>query len=117
MRHLLVAAMVAIAFGMAAAPVQADEVASATVSGACYADDDTTEDDADRNGASDSAGVTVTDDPGASVSEPDEDSTEEGLNACAEAAQNGEEPGAGSHATVSVTAGDETVEVSTTALP
>lgn len=107
MRHLLIAAMVAIAFGMAAAPVQADEVASASVEGEC---------NYGEQGASDSAGVTVSDDPGASEDLPEQENVEEGISACQSAAEDGSQPGPGSHVGASASAAGEDVSVSSSAV-
>lgn len=107
MRHILLAAMVAIAFGLSAAPVQAEDVASASVEGEC---------NYGEQGASDSAGVTVSDDPGASEDLPEQSNVEEGVSACQSAAENGDTPDGGSHVGASASAGGEDVSVSSSAV-
>lgn len=67
--------------------------------GACHYDGD---------GGQDSAGVGT-----AEVDAPDQQATSSGLEACADAASNGDRPDGGSYLAVTVEAGDEEVTVST----
>lgn len=111
MRHILAAAVIVLALATAAAPAGAHGSHSATVevSGACNPQDD---------GASDSASVTVTDHPDASVSQPDEGNVEAALASCAEDAAAGQQPGPGSHLTVTVYQdGEEAASAGTGDLP
>lgn len=108
MRHILAAAVIVLALATAAAPAGADS-ATIEASGACNPQDD---------GASDSASVTVTDAPDASAETPDEGNVEAALTSCAEGAAAGQQPGPGSHLTVTVYQdGEEAASAGTGDLP
>lgn len=110
MRHLLIAAMIAIAFGMAAAPAQATDLVGASASGSCHYD---------GAGGSDSTSVGVDDEavPPHSVEYPDEATVQDGAEACANAAANGETPGGGSHLAASASAVDGAVQADASTVP
>jgi hypothetical protein len=101
MRNVLLAVIVATTIGLAMVP--ASNAASVTVEGACYYN---------GNGAQDSA--TVTDAP--SVDGPSQDNVEEGVNACANAAQDGSSPDGGSHVGASADAAGQSASVSSTTI-
>lgn len=106
MRNVLLALMVATAFGMVAAPVNADGHSGVTVQGACY------DHASPQNGAEDSAHVGTD-----GQSTPDQGNVQDGVTACANAAQNGNGPGPGSHLTVTVTVQGDSQSASTTQAP